>query len=321
MEFRTPAGIRPYGFKIGYGTRGMLAGSCFAENIAAKMTQAKLPVSANPFGVLFNPASIVNMFGRLNERHTYSSGDLTESGGVWISMEHHGKFSSPDREEALRNINGAVREGADALALAQYVIITLGTAWVYEYIETGTVAANCHKLPAALFDRRRLTVGEIVEMFEAPLRSYLKDKQVIFTVSPVRHLKDGLAENQLSKATLIVAAHEIVARHGNCSYFPAYEIVVDDLRDYRFYNADMVHPSPVAVEYIWEHFCDAFMDRETVGLIKQVGQIAAAAGHRPLNQGSPVHKAFREKMLEQVRRMAAEHPEIDFNPEIKLFTE
>lgn len=320
MQFRTTISIEPFDFRIGYAFPGMFVGSCFARNIAERMKRLKFPVCENPFGILFNPASIANMFGRLEEERLFGPEELVRSGELWVSMEHHGRFSAPDADDTLRNVNESVSYGAQCLAASQYVVITLGTAWVYEYTETGIIAGNCHKLPADMFSRRRLSVGEIEALFEKPLRGCLKDKKVIFTVSPIRHIKDGLEENQLSKSTLIVAVHNIIERHANCSYFPAYEIMNDDLRDYRFYDADMVHPSSVAVDYIWEMFMGAVMDAGTIELSKRVERVVTAFGHRPLNPESASYRQFCEKTFRQIRQIVSEHPEIDLNQEIEYFT-
>jgi hypothetical protein len=197
-------------------------------------------------------------------------------------------------------------------------LITFGTAWVFE--EDGRVVANCEKRPAHLFTRRRLSVEEIVGRFDGLMRGPLKDKQVIFTVSPVRHLKDGFEENSLSKATLRLAIHEITARHsGTTQYFPAFEILTDDLRDYRFYGPDLAHPSAGAVEYIWEKFAAAALGPQALKLLPQIENIVRATEHRPFGPGTEEHAAFRRTMLARAREFAARHPEIDMSAETEFF--
>jgi hypothetical protein len=206
----------------------------------------------------------------------------------------------------------------EGLAEADYVLITLGTAWVFE--EGGRVVANCQKRPAHLFTRRRLSVEEITGRFESLMQGALRDKQVILTVSPVRHLKDGFEENSLSKATLRLAVHEIVTRHSErATYFPAFETLTDDLRDYRFYGADLAHPSEEAVEYIWEKFSAAAFELETRKLLPHIEAIVRATEHRPFNPHTEEHALFRSSMLARAKEFAALHPEIDLGGEIEFF--
>ncbi len=205
------------------------------------------------------------------------------------------------------------------LTEADYVLVTFGTAWVFE--ENGRVVANCEKRPAHLFTRRRLSVDEIVSRFDTLMRGALKNKQVIFTVSPVRYLKDGFEENSLSKAVLRLAVAEIVERHsGAAQYFPAYETLNDDLRDYRFYGPDLAHPSVEAVEYIWEKFAGAAFGAETLMLLTRIERVVRATEHRPFGPDTPEHAAFRLTMLEQARDLAAHHPEVDMSAEISFFS-
>ena len=235
MEFRTPVHIAPFGFRIGHSHKGLLIGSCFADRIGRIMRNHKLPVTVNPFGTLFNPASIAATLKRLEERRSYDAGDLTRYEERWISFDHHGAFDGSDCEQTLRRINEALETGAEALRTADYAILTLGTAWVYELRDTGRIVANCHKLPAAMFRRRRMSASEIVETLGEAITRFLPGRKTILTVSPIRHLGDGATENTLSKSTLILAAHALTESLPECRYFPAYEILMDDLRDYRFY--------------------------------------------------------------------------------------
>ena len=216
------------------------------------------------------------------------------------------------------SIADLLEAGPDGLAAAEYVLVTFGTAWVFE--ENGRVVANCEKRPAHIFTRRRLSVDEIVERFDALMRGILRGRQVVFTVSPVRHLKDGFEENSLSKATLRLAIAEIMERHpSEAQYFPAFETLTDDLRDYRFYGPDLAHPSTEAVEYIWEKFAGAAFGPETLKLLPQIEKIVRATEHRPFRPDNPEHAEFRRTMLECARALAAAHPEIDLDDEIKFF--
>lgn len=320
MEFRTRVGITPFGRRIDHTKCGLSVGSCFADNVAAKLIRAKFPLAANPFGVLFNPVSIADTLCRLGGGTPFTRDDLTWTGDVWCNFAFHGSFSSPRPAQALRAMNTALDEGGRALRDADYVIITFGTAWVYELTERpGCVVANCHKFPAHMFARRRLAVGEIVARYDGLFEGPLAGKHVIFTVSPVRHVKDGLAENTLSKAVLIEAVHELVARHENADYFPAFEIVNDELRDYRFYAGDMVHPSDVAVEYIWERFGETALTARAREAAAWAGKVAAAMEHRPMKPGTAAHGKFLRSMEERITALAAQYPEVDFSRELHHF--
>lgn len=319
MNFRTEIDIAYSGLALDHSMQGFMAGSCFSENIYRKLAAAKFPVAANPTGILFNPMSIADMLYGLSERRIYKPGDLVHDGNVWFSWDHHGSFSGTDADAALDRMNTAAREGADALAAADYAVITFGTAWLYELASTGGTVANCHKQPSRLFVRRRLTVGEITETYSSVIEGLLKDKAVIFTISPVRHLKDGFEANSLSKAILRTAIGELADRFDNVFYFPAFEIVTDDLRDYRFYDGDMVHPTPQAVDYIWEKFTLWCMDAGTRSLLQRIEAVARAMEHRSIHPGSAADNAFRAAMLANVVALKNELPHIDFSPEEKRF--
>lgn len=225
-----------------------MVGSCFSDEIGDQMKQRYLNVSCNPFGTLYNPLSIAQAL-TMTEMPP-----LVEHDGLWHSMAHHGSFSRADKHEAEQAVAASIAVMQQALQEATVVIVTFGTAWVYE--QDGVIVGNCHKLPENCFRRRRLRVDEIVETWRPLLERY-PDKHWLFTVSPIRHIRDGLHENQLSKATLLQAVEEL----GN--YFPSYEIMLDELRDYRFYADDLVHPSSLAVNYIWERFVDTFCTQQT----------------------------------------------------------
>lgn len=319
MEFRTKVDVVPFGWRIGHDAMGVSLGSCFAGNIAAKLKRAKFPVADNPFGVLFNPVSIADAVEVLAEGRGFTRDDLFYDGDVWGSFAFHGSFSSPDAAQALGAMNRAAEEGRQALERAAYVIITFGTAWVYEHAETGRVVANCHRFPAATFRRRRLSVAEITERYDALVAGPLRGKRIILTVSPVRHAKDGFPENTLSKAVLIEAVHELVARHPDAEYFPAFEIVNDELRDYRFYGADMVHPSVVAVDYIWERFREAALTPRAAEAVGEIEKLAAAMEHRPLDPASASHARFLVSMLQRTEALSMRYPEIDFSRELAYF--
>lgn len=266
MKLQTIVDIKPSEWKIGYEDKILLLGSCFSDEIGAQMQQRYMQVTCNPFGTLYNPLSIAQAINLQIFNSSNCKLPLVEHDGLWHSMAHHGSFSRPTKEEAEEAVNESIVAMQKALNEATVVIVTFGTAWVYEM--NGDVVGNCHKLPEKLFTRRRLSVEEIVAAWRPILEQY-KDKHWIFTVSPIRHIKDGLHENQLSKATLLMAVEELISTEcrvqntERITYFPSYEIVLDELRDYRFYADDLVHPSSLAVSYIWERFVDTFCTNQT----------------------------------------------------------
>lgn len=315
MKLQTEVEIEPLKQKLNYRHSGLVVGSCFAENIGERLLRAKMNVTVNPFGVLYNPASIAQCVERLHADEMFTAHELIEHGGLWHSPLHHGSFSAPTPEQTIENINTMLesvrKESYD------YIIITLGTAWVYRM--GGCVVANCHKIPARRFERERLSVAACIESVERVMECY-PDSQIILTVSPVRHIKDGLAENSLSKATLRVAAGELEQLHSRATYFPSFEIQNDQLRDYRFYGEDMCHPSAVAVEYIWSQFVANFIDAESCELIKSASKIASAIQHRPLHPDGTEYAKFREAMAQECRRMKERYKDVEWSQEIGFFS-
>lgn len=252
MKLQTIVDIAPSPWKIGFEDNILMLGSCFADSMGEQMMQRGLNVTCNPFGTLYNPLSIANA---INLQSSISNLPLVYHEGLWHSMAHHGSFSRADKTEAEQAVADSIATMQHALEEATVIIVTFGTAWVYEM--NGQIVGNCHKLPESTFTRRRLSVEEIVAAWKPLLERYA-DKKWLFTVSPIRHIKDGLHENQLSKATLLQAIEELTP-----SYFPSYEIMLDELRDYRFYADDLVHPSSLAIQYIWERFVQTFCTPQT----------------------------------------------------------
>lgn len=315
MKFRTEIGDISLKHKIDYGTKIFAVGSCFAQNIAARLIRAKFRVIESPTGILFNPASIARALTAFAERTEAEERRIIERGGYYVSLDSHSELMQPTKEGAAECYNRAIAEGHRALAEADCVIITLGTSWVYRHNTTGAIVANCHKLPQSEFTRYSLSVADICELFRPLLGTILQDKKIIFTVSPVRHISDGLAANSLSKATLRVAVAELCNQFENVDYFPAYEIVTDDLRDYRFYADDLVHPSNQAIEYIWNSFVASALTHEAQQLLPQVEKVVAAAAHRPLNADSQEYHTFCKRYFEQAKALST----IDFSSECAIF--
>lgn len=317
MKFRTEINVAPLARRFGHGERLFSIGSCFAGSIAARLARFKFRVESNPLGVLFNPFSIAEAIESLAAGKVYTEADLTFADGLWFSYAHHGSFSAPTPGEALARINASAAAGAEALRAAGTVIITFGTARVYE--KDGRTVANCHKRPAVEFTRRMLSADGIAGRFAGLMEGALAGKQVILTVSPVRHLGDGFAENSLSKAILRVAVEELAGKYPSARYFPAFEIMNDDLRDYRFYAADMVHPSEEAVDYIWEKFSAAALTDETLALLPRIESLRRAAEHRPLHAQAEAREKFRAVSLRQALELQAALPDADFSEEMEFF--
>lgn len=313
MKFRTEIEIAKFAESIDHTQKVFALGSCFAESISERLKRAKFSVTTNPFGVLFNPFSIANAIERLDTTRSFAVCDIKAGRDAFFSFDAHSSLDGTTQTEAFANLNRAVAQGSNALQDADWVILTFGTAWVYEH--DGRVVANCHKQPAKEFERRRLSVEEIVERYDALFEGVLRDKKVVLTVSPVRHIGDGLQENSVSKATLRLAVEELVAKYENTHYFPSYEILIDDLRDYRYYGEDLAHPSKVAVDYVWERFCEYALTDKAREILPQIEQIVSAAEHRPFNPDSEAHKTFCRKMLEKISAL----PEMDFSLEKREF--
>lgn len=315
MKFRTEIENTRFATGIGYDNRIFAVGSCFADNIAARMTDAKFRVTANPAGVMFNPLSVADTIRRCAARLHVDPSELHRGSEGWFHYGFHGSFSRQTPAEAAEAMNQAVETGHKALAKADTVIATFGTAYVFRLAESGAAAANCHKQPSDTFRRERLSAAEITEQWNSLIENELQGKHIILTVSPVRHLADGLAGNMLGKSVLRVAAAELAERHENVDYFPAYEILCDDLRDYRFYADDLVHPSQAAIGYVWERFAEAALTDDARRLLPQVEAVVAASRHRPLHPDSDAHKAFCRRQLEAIGRLA----EVDLSDEARIF--
>lgn len=313
MKFRTEISLTPLAEGLDHSAKIFALGSCFAESISERLARAKFSVATNPFGVLFNPFSIANALERLDNARTFAVCDIEAGKDAFFSFDAHSSLDGKTQTETFGNLNRAVAQGSKALHESDWVILTFGTAWIYE--KEGRVVANCHKQPASQFSRRRLSVAEIVERYNSLFEGALRDKKVILTVSPVRHIGDGLQENSVSKATLRLAVEELVARYENAYYFPSYEILIDDLRDYRYYGEDLAHPSKMAVDYVWERFCEAVLSPKAQELLPLIEQIVVAAGHRPFNPESEEHKEFCRKMIAKAKGFM----EVDFSEEIAKF--
>ncbi|WP_165154223.1 GSCFA domain-containing protein [Parabacteroides sp. ZJ-118] len=322
MELYTRILLPKARFSFSYEDRVVMVGSCFAENIGRKLEENKFAVDVNPFGTLYNPASVAEGLRRLLRPERFTPGDLFRHEGVYHSFAHHSRFSAPSEEECLEQINSRLSQSADFLRKATRLVITWGTAFVYRLKSDGRIVSNCHKLPEKQFDRRRLSVREIVAEWEALLQALWEQRpalKILFTVSPIRHWKDGAHENQLSKATLLLAADALRKEAPDrIDYFPAYEILMDELRDYRFYADDMLHPSPLAIDFIWQRFTGNFLSAETLAILKEWGDIQKAIHHKPFQPGSEAYKRFMLQTLLKMERISGKMPSFDLGKEIEI---
>jgi len=303
MCFRTKITIPTFNFNINHDDKLMMMGSCFAENMAMALLESGFQVDMNPFGTVYNPQSLASGIRNLLSRKKYATSDLFFHQGLYHSFSHHSRFSDISAENCIENINRRLETSADFLKSASILVVTYGTSYVYSLKSTGETVTNCHKLPDNHFTRKRLSVTDIVtdwDLLIKELKFYNPDLKLLFTVSPIRHWKDGAHENQLSKATLLLAIDELIRQNDFCHYFPSYEIVMDELRDYRFYAEDMLHPSSVAVEYIGERFSDTFFTFETQSKVKEWQNIQKALKHKPFNPDSDEHKEFLRKTQERL---------------------
>jgi hypothetical protein len=322
MDFRTKIPFTNPGFLLSFADRMMVIGSCFAENIGTRLDDSGFRVMTNPFGVLYNPSSISMALRRLIKSEPFHASELTELDGLYHSFSHHGSFSDSDAVITLDHINESFSKAAYNFRETDCLMLTFGTAWVYALTESGQIVANCHKFPANSFNRLRLTVDDITLDYDELFEDLLKikpDLRIILTVSPIRHLNDGVHENTLSKSVLHLAVENLCNRFENVVYYPSYELMMDDLRDYRFYDVDMLHPSSVAQDYIWEHFSETFLTKPSREMAKQVQQIRKAMNHKPLHDNDDAYVRFAQKNIASIEMLKIRVPEIDLKEEMTFF--
>ena len=317
-KFHTKVLIPESAEKIDYTTPCLFMGSCFSDEIGRIMAGHKFPVLLNPFGTLFNPVSIAEDIGFLINQKIFTQEDLDFNNGLWFSFSHYTRFSHPDPEACLLAINNAAKAASRFLKNCKYLMLTMGTAWAYLHQPDKKLVANCHKLPASSFTRVLLEPPEILSRFNTLLPELVKYNpgiRVIFTLSPVRHWADGAVSNQLGKSILHFSIHEILKSYQFASYFPAYEIFMDELRDYRFYAADMLHPSEQGTHYVWDRFCESHISRTAKEVMAQVAAILKATGHKPGDTSSESHRKFLHNTLVQIERLTQQYPFLDFSNE------
>ncbi|MEC8832451.1 MAG: GSCFA domain-containing protein, partial [Bacteroidota bacterium] len=314
MELQTKLPLTPSDNPIDYQSKLVLFGSCFVENIGAKLDYFQFQQLQNPFGILFHPLAIENLVQRATSGENYQQEEIFEQDGIWRCFDAHSDLRSDNPEALLHLLNQKLKETKESLESTSHIIITLGTSWVYEHHSLDKIVANCHKVPQKQFTKKLLSVAEI----KLSLRNIIdliqrvnSKAQIICTISPVRHIKDGFVENQRSKAHLITAIHSLLSSRGQTrdfTYFPSYEIMMDELRDYRFYGTDMVHPSVLAVDYIWEKFKSVWISSKSYAVMDEVDAVQKGVLHRPFNPDSEGHQKFKTSLRAKIRYLQERYP-------------
>ncbi len=329
MQFRSEFTPKAFSIKIKHTDKLLLVGSCFTEQIGKKLAAHKFNVLENPNGILFNPISIAKAVVGYANQKIFTEEELFYFNELWASREHHTKFSNPEKLFALKHINESQQEAVDFIKNADWILLTLGSAFVYEWKDIiakdnyENVAANCHKIPTDKFNRRLTAPDEIQKMLEkmqVAVRLINPTVKFIYTISPVRHLREGFIENNRSKASLIQAVHTLT-NDSDIFYFPAYELIIDDLRDYRFFAEDLVHPNYAATNYVWEKFVPAVIDEASQILMKDINEINAAMSHKAFNPTSEAHKKFLAVNLTKVLKIKEMNPYLLLNDELEYFSE
>jgi hypothetical protein len=322
MELRTIFSIAASGWKISYTDPVMFVGSCFATSIGRKFELGRMPVLINPAGTVYNPVSVCNTLDTITGRIKINSGSLYNHDGTWISFDHYTDFSSVDPAEILDRINRKSEEALEFISGARFLFVTFGTARVFRWIKSGKIVSNCHKIPASGFTHELLTVDEVVSLWTDQLnklKSLFPRLQIIFTISPVRHWKDGAHGNQVSKSVLFLAVEKLLGHPSGPTYFPAYELVMDDLRDYRFYEDDMLHPSNLAIDYVWDAFCNCYFDNTTSNLWQEVAKISKAVSHRIQTDSGEQIRKFAEKIISRIESVTRKNPQLNLENEREYF--
>ncbi|MCW2118736.1 GSCFA domain-containing protein [Flavobacterium sp. 7A] len=315
MDFRLKIPIQKSNYLIDYNSKIISLGSCFAVNIADKLDHYKFENCCNPFGIIFNPVSIQLLVERAVEKRVFIENDIFFQNDLWHCFEVHSELSDPDKSILLSNLNDLLKKMLQQISEASHFQITYGTAWVYRSCKSNQIVANCHKMPQKEFSKEILSIDTIQASIDSTvclIQSVNPQAKFTFTVSPVRHIKDGYVENTLSKAHLIAAIHSFIKKDALCSYFPSYEIMMDELRDYRFYGNDMLHPSEIAIDFIWKRFQATSIAESVYDDMETVDSIQKSLAHRPFNKESDSHKKFIVKLQNKINNLAVKYPQIQF---------
>ena len=333
MQFFANIQITPLDPVITYRDKILLTGSCFTEHIGNFLMKSKFDALQNPNGILFDPLSVAGSLLSYVQNKMYTENDLFYLNECWNSWQHHSRFSNVDKEDCLNNINKSQQQAHRFLTDADWLIITLGSAFTYKLIpgstfyaenkSFGSSVANCHKAPAQNFNKYLNTIEEIITAFDGVLYRLFHFNprlKIMFTISPVRHLRDGVVDNNRSKARLIEAVHHLVNKFDKLYYFPAYELVIDILRDYRFYDVDLAHPNYAATQFVLEKFSESCFDQPAKALLEDIKKIVIAKKHKPFNPQSSLHKKFLQQHLEKTKQIANAHPYLNLEEEVKYFS-
>lgn len=317
MKFTTQVPVKAIVDPITYNDKIMAIGSCFAVNISEKLRQYQFQVNTNAFGILFHPLAIEKMLSFANENKTFTQEDIFCHNEIWSSLHAHSDLNQLDPEDLVDLLNARTSGLRKNLKESSYCIITLGTAWVYRFLESDEIVANCHKLPNKEFKKELLSAQQILSSLKEIInlvRKHNKQMHIIFTLSPVRHIKDGFVENQNSKALLHCAIQKVVGldQQGLLSYFPAYEIMMDELRDYRFYNADLIHPNQIAIDFIWQRFLQGYIDQDMYEVMKKVDQVQKGLNHVPFNPRASAHLEFLDTLIQKIDDLLDQYPFMNF---------
>lgn len=312
MKDRTKITILSNNHQITYKSGVLSLGSCFSVHISDRLSALKYSVSQNPCGITFNPASIMHTIKRIISPESLLSSELQFHKGLWSHPDFHSSYSHPTKEGLIDNVLKSLNAAKTHLNSCDYVIITLGTSFVYRSLKTGRIVNNCHKLPSADFSHELLSVEDVLKLLSESrklLSEYCdKELQFIFTVSPIRHIKNGLAQDKRSKATALLAIQGLAEQHRDCHYFPSYEIMLDDLRDYRYYKEDLIHPSAMAIDYIFERFTESWLDAKDAALRKKISSINSRQNHRALFPETEEHQLFLKNLDEDIKQVVSTHP-------------
>jgi len=322
MQLQTNIHINPFECKLRHANKILMLGSCFATNIGERLADAKFNVCINPFGVIYNPASIANGIKILLENRSFTENDLLLHNGLYYSFSFHSSFSGVEKQSVLDKMNMAKSRGHEFIKNAENILLTFGSSTAYRHVMTNEIVANCHKLPSCEFEKIDLDIAEIVKLTNATIhniREINSKVNFIFTVSPIRYLTIGEHGNQLSKSRLLLAINEICNANSRCYYFPAYEIMMDELRDYRFYADDMLHPATLAIDYIWQQFANVAIADESLVIMEEIKKIQAAKMHRPFNPNSAEHKNFLKTYFEKTKQLQQKYPTINLYAELEYF--
>jgi hypothetical protein len=323
MKMMLDIDIKSPAEQITYSDKIFLIGSCFTEHIGGRLMELKFPVLQNPNGILFDPVSVSkSLLSYVNEKR-YGKDDLLYLNELWQSWNHHSMYSGMEMAEVLTNINNSQQRAHNFLKTADWLIVTLGSSFSYRLTEGGEPVANCHRAPSQWFNKYLLTIEETTnalrEAIDA-LQGFNPRLKIIFTISPVRHIRDGVIENNRSKARLLEAVHGLTETYEHCYYFPAYEIVIDVLRDYRFYDIDLVHPNYAATEFVFDKFTEYFLDAEALEIMEEVKKIVTGFKHKPFQPETQSHQNFLRTYFDKVKQLQVKYPHVDFEKELHYFS-